>query len=1074
MISDTAFRGPDGAPTARAFTGLESKENAAYQIFDTHETLQRNKLKSYSHRVAPGEVLRYAVFPVFDEDAGAGFGFESTAVAIDVLFEDGVWLSQMSVHDEAGYPIGAREQYEAQVLSVNQWNEKTIALDNAVGKMITEFDIVCWQGHPTEATPHGWISDVEVLAKPPMSNNPVELIDIRRGTNSSSSFSRGNCIPAVTVPHGFNFGIPLTDADDLSWAYKYHANNNGDNLTPLQGLAISHSATNWGSERNVLHVMPTMDCENGMFERGPRSLGFRHRDEVAHPYLYSVALEHNVSAEMTSTDHVIAMRFRVPPQGGLIFDQYDTHGSLNFDPTNPKFQIFGYNDSTFGGNPTTPRMFFAIQCDDEIASVKQAVIKQRKNVSAVVSFKTGKPIVLRIATSFISLQQAAHALSLEMPQSVSFDEVVERSKRLWEQKLSLLRIENVSEERAVSFASSMYRMFMYPNSASENVGSLDKPRMMYADVSNPRAWQHTDTHTGCDIREGQSYVNNGFWDTYRTIWPAYCLFEPDEAAHLLDGFVEHYRASGWIDRWCAPGPTGGMVGSSADIVIANALISGVNMPDATSAYDAALRDATTVSDRAQVGRFDNAHAIFSGFVSTNIEEGMSWSLEDYLNDFGIAQASRWMFEHASNDDPRRDEFLANTTYFMNRAKYYTQLFNREVGFFMGRTADGEFRSTSKDFDPRVWGGDYTETNAWGMAFSVPFDGYGLASLYGSQKLLESKLDAYFSTPETAHFVGSYDRVIHEMVEARDIRMGMFGLSNQPAHHIAYMYSFTNAPYKTQAIVRESIRRLFLGSHIGQGYPGDEDNGEMSAWYVLSSIGLYPLTPASGEIIITSPSVPHSTIVFPNGARTSIVSHDWSEEHVYIQDVRVNGKPWNSLSIPIDLIRQGIVIDIDLGDQPSSWGTGTNAMPYSLTALESSPTVARDVTLPEHASKHVSASLDKASVLFDDSFDDGVIASPDDWISYDFGESETIGLYTVSLGTAPSSHSSPSINYGWVLEVSDDATEWTCVDTQQNPTFTWNMQTRAFLVSEPLAGRYLRLRIRGNTKLDLRQCEYFAQ
>ncbi|MFT8357666.1 GH92 family glycosyl hydrolase [Bifidobacterium aquikefiri] len=1100
MALNSSIQGPTDAPTSRPLTGLESVENIPYQIERRGEAIQRTRVEYPKHTIGPNDILQYAVFPVFNDDAEDGFGFEATAVAIDVQCDDGSWLSELGAHDEAGFSIAPRAQYESHVLSVNQWNLKTVDLSQAMGKTIVEIDIVSWhsaESH-TSLLPHGWFSDIAIATKPKPSENLVELIDIRRGTNSSLSYSRGNCAPAVTVPHGFNFGIPITDADDISWTYKYHVNNHSDNTTPLQALAISHTATNWGSERNVLHIMPTADVEKGAFGRKERELSFRHRDEEARPYHYCVSLPHHIDAEMTSTDHVVAMRFTLPETGGLILDQYDSHGSLVFNKDNPTFQISGYNDSKFGDNPSAPRMFFAISCNHPITSVHEGAIPERSNVSAAISFKGIGPVVIRIATSFISLEQAVHSLELEMPPEVTFDDVVMRSKHLWEEKLGLVNISGASLERRVSFASGMYRMFMYPNNAAENAGTVEWPHWVYADVSDPRDWRHGNDRTGCEVRQGRSYVNNGFWDTYRTIWPAYCLFEPDAAAQLLDGFVDHYRASGWIDRWCAPGPTGGMVGSSADIVIANAMISGVDLIDAESAYDAALRDATTISHRSQVGRFDNDHAIFRGYVSTATEEGLSWSLEDCLNDFGIAQASRWMLDHTDEHDPRRGEYAANSVYFRNRAMAYAQMFNSDVDFFMGRTESGDFRSSSQNFDPRVWGGDYTETNAWGMAFSVPFDGEGLAALYGGRDGLEKKLDAYFSTPETAHFVGTYNRVIHEMLEARDIRMGMFGLSNQPAHHIAYMYAFTGAPYKTQAIVRDSLRRLFLGSSIGQGYPGDEDNGEMSAWYVFSSIGLYPLTPASGEMLITSPSMPQSTIAFPNGVKTTILAHDWTEDNVYIQDVRVNGKTWDSLSIPITLIRKGITIEIDLGPEPGDWGTTKNSAAYSLTEHGKMPVAVKDMTRPEDAMDRAllssegsvwsdSSSLGyapqpNAALLFDDSFDAGLKLCPSDCVSYEFDNRRSIALYTVSLGESsvslqkaqPDGPSEGGVrtSFGWAIEVSDDGSSWTTIDEQHSPAYPWDEQTCAFLISEPKAARFARFRVVGEHELDVRQLEYF--
>ncbi len=352
-------------------------------------------------------------------------------------------------------------------------------------------------------------------------------------------------------------------------------------------------------------------------------------------------------------------------------------------------------------------------------------------------------------------------------------------------------------------------------------------------------------------------MNNGFWDTYRTAWPHYCFFTPDLADDLVDGVVEQFRDGGWTARWSAPGYVDSMPGASADVVLADAASHGRRF-DETGGYDSALRNACVPPPHPWVGRKGIGTSRFTGYTSTAVAEGMSWSLENAIADDAIAHWSASLAQRAAalGVAERRREFLANAIWFTQRSLHYRRLFDRRIGFFQGRLADGSWHHDPDTFDPDRWGGDYTETNAWGMAVSVPHDAAGLAELYGGDDALARRLDDLFATTEraTGRVVGAYGGIIHEMTEARAIRCGMAAMSNQPAHHMPFMYLSTGRPWLTQWWTREILDRLFVGGEIGQGYPGDEDNGEMSAWWLWAAAGLYPLHPASGELAITAPLI----------------------------------------------------------------------------------------------------------------------------------------------------------------------------------------------------------------------------
>src|SRR5207248_5578050 len=314
-----------------------------------------------------------------------------------------------------------------------------------------------------------------------------------------------------------------------------------------------------------------------------------------------------------------------------------------------------------------------------------------------------------------------------------------------------------------------------------------------------------------------------------------------------------------------------------------------------------------------LGRKGLRQSLFLGYTPVgSTPEAMSWAMDGYINDFGIANMAKSLLDSAAPDDPNRAQYADDYTYFINRAQNYVNMFDPSVNFFQGRGADGSFRLPPSQYDPRVWGFDYTETDGWNMAFHVPQDGQGLANLYGGKDKLADKLDQFFSTPETAQFTGSYGGVIHEMAEARDVRMGQYGHSNQPSHHIDYMYDYAGQPWKTQAKVREVLSRLYSGSEIGQGYPGDEDNGEMSTWYIFSALDFYPLQIGSPYYAVGSPLSTKATVHLENGRSIVVNAPKNSPSNVYVQGLKVNGKAYGKTFLPYDLLTKGATLDFDMG------------------------------------------------------------------------------------------------------------------------------------------------------------------
>jgi predicted alpha-1,2-mannosidase len=537
------------------------------------------------------------------------------------------------------------------------------------------------------------------------------------------------------------------------------------------------------------------------------------------------------------------------------------------------------------------------------------------------------------------------------------------------------------------------------------------------------------------------------------VWTALSLLTPTEAGAIIDGFVQQYRDGGWIARWSSPGYANLMTGTSADVAFADAYVKGVPGFDVQSAYDAALKDATVPSANGAVGRNGLQTSIFTGYTSTSTGAGFSWAMAGYLNDFGLSNLATALAANAS--DPRHKQFVEEAEYFANRAQNYVNLFDPSVQFFQGKGDNGAFARAAGTYDPRTWGDDYTETDGWNMAFDPVYDGQGLANLYGGNAKLAAKLDQLFATPETAGFPGGYGGIIHEMLEARDVRMGQLGMSNEPSLHIPYMYLFAGQPSKTQATVRDALARLWAGSAIGQGYIGDEDNGAMSTWQVWSALGIYPLQVGSSSYVIGSPLFTKATIKLENGKSIVINAPNNGPQNVYVQGLKVNGQAYTSTAIAHSLLVAGATLDFDMGPAPSQWGTDPSAAPPSLTTGTSAPSPLRDAARSANGTATSNDGTDVTALFDDNSGTQSSFSSATPNVVFHFTSgARTVTFYTL---TSASSASDPT---SFTLSGSNDGTSWTQLDSRTEG-FKWRSQTRAFKVPSSGSYAYYRLALTGS-------------
>ncbi|CRK57109.1 Alpha-1,2-mannosidase [Alloactinosynnema sp. L-07] len=993
--------GPADAPSARSGVGFTGSSALRYEGEHTAAGLafRTNRIFWTELTVEADTELSYVIYP---ELTGGDLRYPSTYAAIDLVFTDGTYLSELGAVDQLGFPLTPLGQGESRALLPDQWNHRVVRLGEvALGKSVSRI-LLAYRSPHGPAQFAGWVDDVVIASVRRPARAPVDRVITTRGTHSSGAYSRGNTFPATAVPHGFNFWTPVTNAAVTNWFYEFHRGSTPANRPALEAIGISHQPSPWMGDRHTFHLMPTQGTSVG---HTARALTFSHDNETAQPHYYAVDFDSGVRVEIAPTDHAAVLRFTFPPgAANLVLDNVGAGAvRVGGDGT-----ITGYSDVRSGLSAGAGRMYVHATVDQPLAGAQRRLRGLSLTRTALLRFQPGQDgtvVTVRIATSLISPEQARRNLEAEIAADDTVESVSERARALWADLLGRVEVDGATDDQLTTLYSCLYRLYLYPNSGYEITES--GPR--YASPVRPPA-----------VVDGKVFVNNGFWDTYRTCWPAYALLTPTRCGELVDGFLQQYRDGGWVSRWSSPGYANLMTGTSSDVAFADAYLKGVPGFDVQDAYAAALRNATVTSPEESVGRKGLDQSIFLHYTPTATTEGLSWAMEGCVNDFGIA-----LLAEALGDED-------NHLYFLDRARHYAHLFDQRVGFFQGKDAAGRWRWQPKDYDPRVWGHDYTETNGWTAAFAVSHDAPGLAELYGGRDELAAKLDKYFATPETATLPGSYRRPIHEMLEARDVRMGQFGHSNQPAHHIPYLYTEAGVPARTQEKVRDVLARLYQGSEIGQGYLGDEDNGELSAWFLFSALGFYPLRVGSPFYAIGSPLFPRAVVHLENGRDLVVTAANQSRTNVYVQSLRVDGEPYDRTYIAHSVLAAGARLEFEMGPDPSDWGKSTPP------PLGTGPTL-RDLT------------RGKPGPLFDDTTRTESEVDTPVTVRTELAE---VTLYTITSGSRGPDPST------WVLRGSIDGSRWHELDRREDEKFPWRKQTRPFKVKAPGPYRHYQLAIEG--------------
>jgi len=1035
--------GPVSAPTAKTnagFSGTQALHYSGSHLADGKASSTDTIYSDVDIPVGADSELSYAVFPTMNP---SDLEYPSTYVAVDLQLDDGTLMSAKGLSDQYGFGADAKDQGSEKALYADQWNKVRVDLSSLAGHHITKI-LLSYDnpGGSAKTTFSGWLDDVAVQHATTIDGSSrTNYVDTRRGTNASGSFSRGNNIPATAVPNGFNFFTPMTDASSQSWLYNYASSNDAKNLPVLQAIGISHEPSPWMGDRDQLAIMPSLATGTPDAGLSARGLEFSHDDETAQPDLYSVKFTNGIKAEVTPSDHAGVYRFTFPAgaaTGTALVDQVSGTSSLQVAADGT---VTGWVDGGSGLSAGRSRMFLYGKFDRAPSAVGTAT---GRTTAQYARFDTSSDstVELRIATSFISRDQAKHNLDLEVA-GRSFDQVRGAAQQQWNDRLGVIDVPSATQAQKVNLYSDLYRLNLYPNSQSENTGTADAATWQYASPVSAKSGDATDTTTNAKVVDGKIFVNNGFWDTYRTVWPLYSFLYPDVATELVDGFVQQYRDGGWIARWSSPGYADLMTGTSSDASFAESYLSGAIPTDlALEAYDAAVKNATVLPASNAVGRKGLDTSEFLGYTSNATGESVSWGLEGYINDFAIGKMAAKLATDPATPKSRVTELTQEASYFTKRATNYVNMFDPAVNFFQGRTPSGAFAKNASTYDPTQWGGDYTETDGWNFAFHAPYDIDGLAALYGGTDGLLKKLDTFFSTPEK----GTYG--IHEAKEARDVRMGQLGMSNQVSHHIPYLYAAAGEPSKTQADVREILQRLFVGSEIGQGYPGDEDNGEMSSWYVFSSLGFYPLALGSGQYTIGSPLYTDATVHL-KGGDLKIQAPENSSKNVYVKSVSLNGKALDGVNLDESALQGGGTLTFGMTDKPTSWGERTSDTGVRTPQADGTKASYGDTAATDDAD----AATDLSALVDDNSRSAVTFSSATPTVTWSSTSGPVaVASYTLTNGA---NGSTPT---AWTLEGSNDGESWTTLDTRTDQKFAWATQTRPFTVAKPTLYSQYRLHV----------------
>mgnify|MGYP004453772209 FL=1 len=742
-----------------------------------------------------------------------------------------------------------------------------------------------------------WIGSISLFAE----KKPVDYVNPLMGTDSNISLSNGNTYPAIALPWGMNFWMPQTGKMGDGWAYTYHSEK-------IRGFKQTHQPSPWINDYGQFSIMPMTGSLK--IDQDSRASWFSHKAEKATPYYYSVYLaDYNMTTEITPTERCAYFRFTFPESKDayVVIDAFDRGSYVKILPEQNK--IVGYTTRNSGGVPQNFKNYFVIEFDKPFTFnkvwanyriVEEHLDLQSDHVGAAIGFKVkqGEQIHAKVASSFISMEQAYQ--NLKEIGDKSFAQVKDAAYKRWNDILGRIKVDDDNENRIATFYSCMYRSVLFPRNLSE------------IDVKGNTV--HYSPYNGKTL-PGYMFTDTGFWDTFRCLFPFVNLIYPSVGEKMQEGLLNAYLESGFFPEWASPGHRGCMVGNNSASIISDAFMKGITKVDAEKMYEGMIKGANSVHPRVQsTGRYGYDYYNKLGYVPYNvgINESIARTLEYAYDDWCIYRMGQKLGR------PEKEIEV-----YKNRSQNFRNVFDPEHKLMRGKNADGTFQSP---FNPFKWGDAFTEGNSWHYTWSVFHDIQGLVDLMGGKQEFVNMLDSVFKLPPV--FDDSYyGGVIHEIREMQIVNMGNYAHGNQPIQHMIYLYNYAGAPWKAQYWLRETMNRLYMATP--DGYCGDEDNGQTSAWYVFTALGFYPVCPGSNEYVLGAPYFNKVTVSLENGKKLEIVAPANSDTNRYIKTLNYNGKNYTKNYINhFDLIKGGrLLFDMD-GKPNKSRGVKDSDFPYS--------------------------------------------------------------------------------------------------------------------------------------------------
>ena len=758
----------------------------------------------------------------------------------------------------------------------------------------------------------GILAGCSEAPQPEYADNPVDYVSTLVGTLSDHSFSTGNTYPAVALPWGMNFWTPVTGKMGDGWVYRYDAHQ-------IRGFEQTHQPSPWINDYGQFAIMPLKDASR--YDQDARASWFSHKSETAKPYYYSVYLaDHDIKAELAPTDRAASFLFTFPESetSGVVVDAYDEGSYIKVLPEHNA--VVGYTTKNCGGVPDNFKNWFVVRFDKPIESfslydgnsivvvsdgntLKPTPEVEGNHAIAVVKFKTvrGEKVNVQTASSFVSLEQAW--INFNEVRELSFAQVKDAARERWNEILGRIQVGGGTVDQYRTFYSCLYRSTLFPRKFYE-LNADGKPI-------------HYSPYNG-KICDGYMYTDTGFWDTFRALFPLLNLVYPSVNKEIQQGLANVARENQFLPEWASPGHRGCMVGNNSASVVADAILKGITPEeDWQTLYDCIVYGTENVHPEvSSTGRLGHEYYNTLGYVPYNvgINENVARTLEYAYNDWCIYKLA----EKLGRPQEELDKWS-------ERSANWKNVFDPSHNLMRGRNQDGSFQ---EPFSPYKWGDAFTEGNAWHYTWSVFHDPEGLKQAMGGEDNFVSMLDSVFVVPPV-YDDSYYGFRIHEIAEMQVADMGNYAHGNQPAQHMIYLYDWTSQPWKAQQWARKVMDKLY--SATPDGYCGDEDNGQTSAWYVFSSLGFYPVCPGSGEYAVGSPLFRNAVVHLENGAKIEIEAPANSEENVYISNMSVDGEPWNHNFLEYENLLDGAKISFELASSPvNTRGTEASDSPYSVT------------------------------------------------------------------------------------------------------------------------------------------------